>query len=197
MEIIIIVSAIGFLFAYIWLTPKTPGEIAQKKNPGFKSSLRHNPDRQNPEKVFRVLKEANLTPCFLDSELKKQQEISTPLFGCDDINIIYEDRGKLFNPQCKDGKTTLEVIQDGMEKIPGLQSNSERSALKVVKDGMKKIDKIEIKAQKDIIDSIESELIEKISPNLNNDSNDRNLLSTEKKDKKLVRKLTPNEPNKR
>ena len=72
MEIVIIIGAIGSVIAYICLSTKTEGELAQKRNPGFKSSLRHNPEHQNSEEVFKVLKEANLSPCFLDSELNKQ-----------------------------------------------------------------------------------------------------------------------------
>ena len=195
MEIVIIVGAIGFVFAYIWLTPKTPGQIVQKKNPGFKSSLRHNPECQTSEEVFRVLKEANLTPCFLASELQKQQEThSASLFHCDNIKVIYEDREILFNPQSKDGRNTLEVIQDGMEKLYVSQSKGERNTLKVVQDGIKKIDKIEINPQKDIIDSIEPELLKQLSPNLKIDSTNESLVPEKQKGKKLVRKLTS--PNK-
>lgn len=72
MEIVIIIGAIGSVIAYICLSTKTEGELAQKKNSAFKSSLRHNPEHQNSEEVFKVLKEANLSPCFLNSELNKQ-----------------------------------------------------------------------------------------------------------------------------
>ena len=75
MEIVIIIGAIGSVVAYICLSTKTQGEIATKRNTGFKSSLRHNPDQTSPEEVFRVLKENNIKPCFLDTELKKQDNI--------------------------------------------------------------------------------------------------------------------------
>ena len=72
MEIVIIIGAIGFVIGYICLSTKTEGELAQKRNSAFKSSLRHNPEGQNSEEVFKVLKEANISLCFLDSVLNKQ-----------------------------------------------------------------------------------------------------------------------------
>ena len=71
MEIVIIIGAIVSVIAYIFISTKTEGESAQKRNPGFKSSLRHNPERQNSEEVFKVSKEANLLSCYLESELNK------------------------------------------------------------------------------------------------------------------------------
>jgi len=52
--------------------PKQKENWHKKKNSTFKSSLRYNAERQNTEEVFEILKEANLSPCFLDSELNKQ-----------------------------------------------------------------------------------------------------------------------------
>lgn len=76
MEIVIIIGAIGSVIAYICLSTKTQGEIAQKRNPGFKSSLRHNLNRTSSEEVFSVLKENNIKPCFLETDLNKPNNMS-------------------------------------------------------------------------------------------------------------------------
>ena len=76
MEIIIIMGAIGSVIAYICLSTKTEGEIAQKRNPGFKSRLRHNPNRTSSKEVFNVLKENNIKPCFLETDLNKTNNVS-------------------------------------------------------------------------------------------------------------------------
>ena len=139
MEIVIIVGMIGAVVTYILLTPKTPSEIAQKRNPAFKSSLRHNPDHQNPEEVFKVLKEANISPCFLDSELNNSNNNKTltdTTLISSYLSKIRDDRYDLFNPQQKDN----------------------RSSLKVAKSGIKKVSVIKIESQNDAFDGISSEL---------------------------------------
>lgn len=142
MEIIIIVGAIGSVIAYICLSTKTQGEIAQKRNPGFKSSLRHNPELQNSEEVFKVLQEANLSPCFLDSELNKHNNrtLTDTTLTQSYLSKIRADRGNLFNPQSKDN----------------------RSPLKVAKAGIRKVDKISVESQKDIFDSINPDLLSQL-----------------------------------
>lgn len=137
MEIIIIVGAIGIVFAHIFLSPKLEGEIAQKRNPGFKSSLRHNPDNISPEEVFDVLKENNIKPCFLEVDLIKQDNGALT----DTTLVSSYDRVSLFNPQPKDNRSTL----------------------KVIKDGLKKVSEIKIESQKDALDDISQELLSKLT----------------------------------
>lgn len=135
MEIIIIVGAIGIVFAHIFLSTKTEGEIAQKRNPGFKSSLRHNPDNISSEEVFDVLKENNIKPCFLKVDLIKQDNGALT----DKALVSSYDRGSL--PQLKD----------------------DRSTLKVIGSGFKKVGEIKIESQKDVLDDISPELLSQLT----------------------------------
>ena len=168
MEIIIIVGAIGSVIAYICLSTKTQGEIAQKRNPGFKSSLRHNPELQNSEEVFKVLQEANLHLAFLDSELNKHNNttLTDTTLTQSYLSKIRADRGNLFNPQSKDNRSPLKVAKAGIRKVDkisvGSQTKDNRSPLKVAKAGIRKVDKISVESQKDIFDSINPDLLSQL-----------------------------------
>ena len=143
MEFVIIVGAIGSVIAYICLSTKTQGEIAAKRNPGFKSSLKHNPDQTSPEEVFKVLKEANLSTCFLDSELNNNNNttLTDTALILSYLSKIRDDRGNLFNSQLKDNI----------------------SSLKVAKSGIRKVNVIRIEPQTDVLDSISTELLSKLT----------------------------------
>ena len=118
MEIVIIIGAIGSVIAYVCLSTKTEGELAQKRNPCFKSSLRHNSEHQNSEDVFKVLKEANISPCFLDLELNKQNNriLTDSTLIQSHISNIRDDSSILFNPQSKDNSSPLKIVKADIRK---------------------------------------------------------------------------------